>query len=75
MIKGRDLAEIARNSFRGKCVEGIVFRNARINDLPSEELFYRFNVIAEYQFSELSIVDKQDDENVCLSDLDGGTFN
>lgn len=75
VIKGRDLAEVARNCFRGRRIDGIVFRNVRINELPSEELFYRLNVVGEYEFSELSIIDIQDDENVCLDDLDGGTFN
>jgi len=53
MTNGRKLAIIARNSFRGNATSGQVwFRNARINELPPEENWYRFNVVAEYEYDE-----------------------
>lgn len=53
MTNGRKLAIIARNAFRGNATSGKVwFRNARINELPPEEKFYRFNVVAEYEYDE-----------------------
>jgi len=55
MTKGRKLATIARNAFRGHTTSGKVwFRNTRINELPPEEKFYRFNVVAEYEYDENS---------------------
>ena len=52
---GRKLAEVARNSFRGKSTPGKVwFRNARINELSPEDLFYRFNVVAEFEYDEVA---------------------
>lgn len=55
MENGRKLAIIARNSFRGKTTSGKVwFRNARINELAPEESAYRFNVVAEYEYDEVS---------------------
>ncbi len=55
MTKGRKLAIIARNAFRGHSTSGNVwFRNARINELSPEEKFYRFNVVAEYEYDENS---------------------
>lgn len=54
MDKGRKLAVIARNAFRGKTTSGKVwFRNARINELEPEESAYRFNVVAEYEYDEI----------------------
>ncbi len=51
---GKKLAEVARNSFRGKSTPSKVwFRNARINELSPEDLFYRFNVVAEFEYDEL----------------------
>lgn len=55
VISGRKLAKIARNAFRGKKTNGgVTFYNVRINDdIPPEELFYRINVVAEYEFDEI----------------------
>lgn len=55
VIQGRKLAKVARNAFRGKKTDGgVTFHNVRINDnLPPEELFYRINVVAEYDYDEL----------------------
>lgn len=51
---GGKLAEVARNAFRGKkTTGGVWFRNVRINNLEPEELFYRFNVVAEYEYDEV----------------------
>jgi hypothetical protein len=53
MEKGRKLAIVARDVYRGKSTSGKVwFRNARINELPPEEKWYRFNIIAEYEYDE-----------------------
>jgi hypothetical protein len=52
---GRKLAQVAKLAFRKKKTSGgVTFPRVRINDnLPAEELFYRMNVVAEYEFSEL----------------------
>lgn len=53
--KGSKLAEIARDAFRGKNINGVWFRNARINDgLTPEDLYYRFNVVAEFIYNEIA---------------------
>jgi hypothetical protein len=49
--KGRQLAQVARNVFRGQN-SGVWFRNARINELDPEQGFWRFNVVSEYEFTE-----------------------
>lgn len=55
MDKGRNLATVARNAFRGKTTSGKVwFRNARINELAPEDNAYRFNIIAEYEYDEIN---------------------
>jgi hypothetical protein len=52
--QGKLLSKIARNSFRGKATDSkIWFRRARINELAPEDLFYRFNVIADFEYDEL----------------------
>lgn len=52
--KGRFLATVARNAFRGKTTAGgVIFRHARFSELPQEELFHRFNIVAEYEFDEI----------------------
>lgn len=55
VTKGRSLAQVAKAAFRGKSTAGgVTFNNVRINDgLTPEELFYRINVVAEYEFDEL----------------------
>ncbi len=52
---GEKLAVVARNAFRGKTTPGkVVFRNARINDgLAPEEQYYRFNIVAEFEYDDL----------------------
>lgn len=52
---GQKLADIAKKAFRGKTTPGKVwFLNGRVQELPSEEQFARFNVVTEYQYDELS---------------------
>ena len=52
---GRKLAEISRNAFRCKSSPNNVwFRNARINELSPENLFHRFNVVAEFEYDEVA---------------------
>jgi hypothetical protein len=54
VILGRQLAQVAKNAFRGKTTSGKVeFHNVTIKDLTPEELFYRINVVADYDFDEL----------------------
>lgn len=49
------LAQIARSAFRGESLPGKVwFRNARINDLEDEDEMLRLNVVAEYEYNEIS---------------------
>lgn len=51
---GQQLSKVARNAYRGKkTAGGIWFRNVRIIPVNAEELFYRFNIIAEYEYDEL----------------------
>lgn len=48
------LAIVARDAYRSKVTPGQVwFRNVRINTLQPEELFYRLNVVGEYEFDEI----------------------
>lgn len=52
---GEKLAMLSRNAYRGKATKGRVwFRNTRIQELAPEELFYRFNVVTEYEYDELA---------------------
>lgn len=51
---GRRLSVVARDIFRGKTFLGcILFRNVRINRLEAEAKYWRYNVIAEYQYDEI----------------------
>lgn len=51
--KGLQLADIAKNAFRGKTTPGkIWFRNVRVNELEPENSFYRLNVVAEFEYDE-----------------------
>jgi hypothetical protein len=52
--KGLKLAEVAKSAFRGKSANGVWFRNTTIRELPQEEVFERFNVIAEFEFDEIA---------------------
>lgn len=48
------LAQVARSAFRKTSTDNCVwFRNARINELDPEDLFYRFNVVAEFEYDEV----------------------
>lgn len=53
--QGRKLAEVAKKAFRGKTTPGAIwFKNVRINDnIADEDGFYRFNVVAEYEYDEV----------------------
>ena len=78
---GKKLSEVARNAFRGKSTAGAVwFRNVRINELSPEDLFYRFNVVAEFEYDE--IANKEPESGFIpvspeppVYFVDGGTFN
>lgn len=52
--KGRQLAVLARNAFRGnETSNGVWFRNARIVPLAPEENAYRFNIVVEYEYDDI----------------------
>jgi len=52
---GRKLAEVARDSFRGKqSVNGVWFRNAAIKEMPVEDDWYIFLVQADYIYNEIA---------------------
>lgn len=52
---GKLLAKLVRSAYRGrKTVNGVWFRNVRINELSAEDLWHRFNVIAEYEYDEVA---------------------
>lgn len=53
MDKGRRLAMLARDAFRGKETNNIWFRNCRINELPPDENAYRFNIVVEYEYDDI----------------------
>lgn len=50
--KMRQLSMLLQRRFRS-AIDCISFNNVRINDVASEENFWRQNVIAEYRFDEL----------------------
>lgn len=46
-------AKALRDGYRGKTTtNGIWFRNARVNELTPEELFYRSNVVTEFEYDD-----------------------
>lgn len=52
--RGQGLAVIARDALSRHTADGEVwFRYARVNELPPEEQWHRFNVVAEYEYDEL----------------------
>jgi len=52
--KGRKLAMLARDAYRGNSTDGNVwFRDARIKELDPEKDWFRFNVVAEYTYDEI----------------------
>lgn len=52
--KLEQLAAIAKKAFRGKTTVGSIwFRNVRIKSVDPEALFYRLNVVAEYEYDEI----------------------
>lgn len=54
-VLGQRLAILIRDSYRRVTTPGGVwFSNARIKEIPSEEIFYRFNVIVDFQFDDIS---------------------
>lgn len=54
MQKGRELAMVARNAFRGYDVPGEVwFTNVTINELKPEDTMYRFNVAADFTYNDI----------------------
>jgi hypothetical protein len=53
-VVARALAVVARNAYRGKTTPSkVIFRNARIKEVPEEALYYRLNVVAEYEYDEI----------------------
>lgn len=53
ITKGRKLAELARDAYRGKqSVNGVWFRNAHILEMPTEQDWFAFTVRADYIYDE-----------------------
>lgn len=53
--KGRQLSVLAKSAFRGQDTPGgVIFRNARINELAPDGKAYRFNVVSEYEYDEIA---------------------
>lgn len=51
---GKKLAAVGKKAYRGKTTQGkIWFRNVRVVSIPEEFAYYRFNVIAEYEYDEI----------------------
>lgn len=49
------LAMLARDAYRGKVAPGnIVFRTVRINRIPPEDVWFRRNVVSEYEFDDFA---------------------
>lgn len=52
--KGELLSEAAQRMFMaGETSEGVWFRNPRINELPNDGTWHRWNVIADFQFNQV----------------------
>lgn len=52
--KLKALAQLARNTFRGKTTaSGVIFRNVRIQELDPEALWHRIQVVAEFEYDEI----------------------
>ena len=52
--KGELLAEVAQRMFMAsETAQGVWFRNPRINELPHDGTWYRWNVIADFQFNQV----------------------
>lgn len=51
--KLQQLAEALKNAFKRQATQNkIIFRNSRIQPLPQEDLFFRYNVVFEYEYDE-----------------------
>lgn len=49
--QGRQIAEGMKNCFRGKqTASSVLFQNARIQELQSDDDSFRWNVVTEYQY-------------------------
>ena len=54
MQKGRSLAALARNAYRGQSTPSQVwFRNARIVEVEPDEKWTKFNILVEYEYDEI----------------------
>ncbi len=54
VTKGRQLAEVLKNHFRNlMTTNGVLFHAARIDELPTDLEWYRFNIIADYNYEEI----------------------
>lgn len=52
--KGEVLAELVQRMFMAtSTASGVWFRNPRINELPHDGTWYRWNVLADYQFNQV----------------------
>jgi hypothetical protein len=48
--------QIIRNKFRTPSNLGIKFRNARIVEVPSDNIWHKLNVIVEYEYDEKGVI-------------------
>lgn len=53
-IVGRNVADHAKKCFRGKSTEGIWLRNAKATELEPDTAHYRWNVVVEFEFDEVT---------------------
>jgi hypothetical protein len=51
---GKKLAQLAKNAFRKAPESNLAFSNCYTKSLPPEAEYYRFNVIAEYEYDEIT---------------------
>lgn len=52
--KGELLAELCQCAFMAaETASGVWFRNPRINELPNDGTWYRWNVLADFQFNQV----------------------
>lgn len=46
-------ALLVRNAFRGIRSGSVTYSNSKLQELPPEQLYFRFNVVSQFEFSEI----------------------
>lgn len=55
VVHGRELADVARSAFKGRATtNGVAFNNVAIQEPPPENGRFRLNVVAQYEYDEIS---------------------